>query len=62
MHGFRHHASLTPRGKALLEHMQGPVRRAHDRTIEALEPEARAVFMASLGTLTDAGRARLRGK
>jgi DNA-binding MarR family transcriptional regulator len=58
--------NLTPRGKTLLTRMHEPVLRAHARTIEALEPEARDVFMELLGTLVDVGndfgRAKLRLK
>lgn len=58
--------TLTPRGKTLLTRMNEPVFRAHARTIEALEPEVRKVFMELLGTLVDAGndfgRAKLRLK
>jgi DNA-binding MarR family transcriptional regulator len=58
--------TLTPRGKTLLARMQEPVSRAQARTIEALAPENREIFMELLGTLVDAGnhfgRAKLRLK
>jgi DNA-binding MarR family transcriptional regulator len=58
--------NLTPRGKALLIRMHEPVFRAHARTIEALGPETRELFMDLLGQLVDAGnefgRAKLRLK
>jgi DNA-binding MarR family transcriptional regulator len=56
--------TLTTRGKNLLARMYEPVIRAHTRTIEALDPKARAVFMECMSTLVDAGndsgRAKLR--
>jgi DNA-binding MarR family transcriptional regulator len=58
--------TLSPRGKTLLTKMQEPVCRAHNRTIEVLPPETRAVFMELLIKLVDAnndfGRAKLRLK
>jgi len=47
--------TLTARGAALLELMDGPARRAHERTVEALPPEELAHFMEVLRRLVDAG-------
>jgi len=54
--------TLAPRGKALLDSMQEPVSRAHVRTIEALAPEERAVFMDLLMRLVEQQGARRKGK
>jgi DNA-binding MarR family transcriptional regulator len=55
---------LTARGKKLLERMAQPARRAHTRTIEALPPAERAIFLHALAQLVaagnDFGRAPLR--
>ncbi len=45
---------LVPRGTRLLKEIQGAARRAHERTIEALPPVDRAMFMALLSRLVDA--------
>ena len=45
----------TAEGMRLLARMDGPARRAHDRTVEALPVEDRAVFAAFLRVLVDAG-------
>jgi DNA-binding MarR family transcriptional regulator len=45
----------TPQGRGLLDRMDAAARRAHERTVEALAPEERAVFLAQLRTLVDAG-------
>jgi len=56
--------SLTPQGAALLDRMRPAAQRAHDRTIAALPPADRELFMALLTRLVDAqndfGRAPLR--
>jgi len=56
--------SLTPAGRRLTAHMRPAVERAHRRTIAALAPRARTVFLASLVHLVEAnndrGRAKLR--
>ncbi len=56
--------SLTPRGTSLLEKMRGAAQRAHERTVAALPPADRALFMKLLIQLVDAqneyGRAPLR--
>ncbi len=58
--------TLTPKGKNLMTRMREPVFRAHARTIEALAPEDREVFLDLLATLVDSGndfgRAKLRLK
>lgn len=55
---------LLPRGTKLLEKMQGAAIRAHERTVEALPPAERAIFITLLSRLVDAqndfGRAPLR--
>ena len=56
--------SLTPRGNGLLEKMREAVQRAHDRTVVALPPSERSMFVKLLIQLVDAqneyGRAPLR--
>jgi DNA-binding MarR family transcriptional regulator len=49
------HVILTAQGRALLEEMAEPARRAHARTVEALTVEDRAVFLHSLARLVEAG-------
>jgi DNA-binding MarR family transcriptional regulator len=49
--------TLTKAGARLLEDMRAPARRAHDRTIEALPPDERALFVDLLRRLVDAGNA-----
>jgi MarR family transcriptional regulator, lower aerobic nicotinate degradation pathway regulator len=55
---------LTAKGLQLLKRMEPAARRAHDRTIAALDPQTRRVFAAALEQLVDAnnalGRAFLR--
>jgi DNA-binding MarR family transcriptional regulator len=55
---------LVPRGTKMLEKMQASARRAHERTVEALPPAERTIFMMLLSRLVDAqndfGRAPLR--
>lgn len=46
---------LTDAGLMLLAQMEGAARRAHDRTVEALPPAARAIFLDGLATLVEAG-------
>jgi DNA-binding MarR family transcriptional regulator len=46
---------LTARGRNILHRMDGPARRAHERTVAALRPADRAVFLRSLAGLVDAG-------
>ena len=45
----------TETGLALLAEMEAAARRAHERTLEALDPAERAAFMAALGRLVEAG-------
>ena len=45
----------TPAGQALLQRMEAPARRAHDRTLEALPPAERQRFLKALAKLVDAG-------
>jgi DNA-binding MarR family transcriptional regulator len=47
--------NLTANGKRLLEQMRQPAQRAHVRTIEALPPAERTVFLHALAHLVDAG-------
>jgi len=58
--------SLTPLATSLLARMQGPVARAHARTIAALSEPDQKIFMSLLATLVEAGkpigRAKLRLK
>lgn len=49
------HVTLTATGRRLLSRMDGPARRAHDRTLEALPPPERARFVRALAALVDAG-------
>ena len=46
---------LTAKGKALLGKVDAPALRAHSRTVEALAPKARQLFLADLRRLVDAG-------
>lgn len=46
---------LTAKGRALLRQVDGPALRAHARTIEALPPKQRALFLADLRRLVEAG-------
>jgi len=46
---------LTRRGVKLLEKMDTPARRAHERTIEALPAKKRAAFLEIMRRLVDAG-------
>ena len=45
----------TPKGFKLLAEMEAAARRAHERTLEALEPADRAAFIRALGRLVEAG-------
>jgi DNA-binding MarR family transcriptional regulator len=45
----------TAPGRGLVRRMDGAARQAHERTVEALAPEERALFLAQLRTLVDAG-------
>jgi DNA-binding MarR family transcriptional regulator len=58
------YASLSRKGKALVESMAAAAKQAHDRTIAPLAPEQRAPFLAALRDLVSAnnelGRAPLR--
>lgn len=47
-------ATLTAAGRALLDTMDAPVSRAHARTIEALEPDEQALFVAFLQRIVTA--------
>jgi MarR family transcriptional regulator, lower aerobic nicotinate degradation pathway regulator len=49
--------SITATGRRLLARMDPHARRAHERTVEALPPEARAAFLAGLAALVDASAA-----
>jgi DNA-binding MarR family transcriptional regulator len=49
------HVHPTPACKRLLEQMEGPARRAHERTIETLKPRERDGFMKALSHLVSAG-------
>jgi DNA-binding MarR family transcriptional regulator len=49
------HVFPTPACKRLLVQMEGPARRAHERTIDALPPRARATFIRALMHLVSAG-------
>jgi DNA-binding MarR family transcriptional regulator len=55
---------LTAKGLQLLKRMEPAARRAHERTIAALDPQTRRIFAAALEHLVDAnnalGRAFLR--
>jgi MarR family transcriptional regulator, lower aerobic nicotinate degradation pathway regulator len=46
--------SLTERGKDLLRRVDAAAARAHERTLAALEPKARARFLRDLARLVDA--------
>ena len=46
---------LTAKGKRLLDKMREAVRRAHERTIDALPPKERKLFVELLRRLVDAG-------
>jgi len=48
---------LTNQGGLVLNDMDAAARRAHERTIEALDPAERAVFMRGLAQLVEAGNA-----
>ncbi len=58
--------TLTPPGRALLAEMSEPAARAHARSIAALPPQQRAMFLDLLGKLTaaghDLGAVKTRGK
>ncbi len=47
--------TLTDAGATLLEAMDAPARRANDRTVEALSPEERTLFLEALRRLVDCG-------
>ena len=47
----------TPAGQALLQRIEAPARRAHERTLEALSPAERRLFLEALAHLVDAGNA-----
>jgi DNA-binding MarR family transcriptional regulator len=47
--------TLTEDGRATLDRMQGAAERAHARTIAALAPAERAVFLGALRELVNAG-------
>lgn len=49
------HVFPTAACKRLLVQMEGPARRAHERTIDALPPRARASFVKALMHLVSAG-------
>jgi len=49
------HVLPTAAGKRLLERMEEPARRAHERTIDALQPRDRALFLKALTHLVGAG-------
>jgi Transcriptional regulators len=55
---------LTAKGAQILKRMEPAVRRAHERTVDALDPQARRRFVEALEILVDAnnalGRAFLR--
>lgn len=55
---------LTAKGLQLLKRMEPAARRAHDRTVAALDPQTRRIFAQALERLVDAnnalGRAFLR--
>ena len=48
---------ITARGGKIVQRMDGPARRAHERTVAALRPGERAEFLKSLARLVDAGNA-----
>jgi DNA-binding MarR family transcriptional regulator len=48
---------LTPTGRRVLARMDGPARRAHERTLASLKPRDHARFVAFLAQLVDAGNA-----
>lgn len=50
-------AELTVAGRRLLARIDGPARRAHERTLQALGPADRKRFVALLRRLVDAGNA-----
>ncbi|MFO1161503.1 MAG: MarR family transcriptional regulator [Reyranellaceae bacterium] len=54
------HVFPTAACTRLLIRMEGPARRAHDRTIDALTPSARTRFIKALGHLVSAGNAHSR--
>lgn len=58
------HVTLTAEGRGLLAGMVAAAQRAHDRTVDALPPAERAVFLDALLVLVEAGngfgRAKLR--
>jgi MarR family transcriptional regulator, lower aerobic nicotinate degradation pathway regulator len=54
------HVLPTALCRRLLARMEGPARRAHERTIEALKPRARDGFLKALAHLVDAGNAHSR--
>jgi DNA-binding MarR family transcriptional regulator len=49
------HVLPTPACERLLERMEGPARRAHERTIDALNGRHRAQFLKALAELVNAG-------
>jgi DNA-binding MarR family transcriptional regulator len=51
------HVLPTAACKRLLEAMEGPARRAHERTIDALKARDRAAFVKALTSLVSAGNA-----
>jgi DNA-binding MarR family transcriptional regulator len=54
------HVFPTAACRRLLGQMEGPARRAHERTIDALTPRARASFIKALMLLVSAGNAHSR--
>jgi DNA-binding MarR family transcriptional regulator len=48
---------LTTAGRRMLARMDGPARRAHERTLASLKPADRARFVGTLAQLVDAGNA-----
>ncbi|HTR87218.1 MAG TPA: MarR family transcriptional regulator [Reyranella sp.] len=49
------HVMPTASCRQLLTRMEGPARRAHERTVEALKPRERTSFLAALAHLVSAG-------
>jgi hypothetical protein len=54
------HVLPTPSCGRLLAQMEGPARRAHERTIDALKPRERDSFLKALAHLVSAGNAHSR--
>ena len=54
------HVLPTAACKRLLAQMEEPARRAHERTVDALKPRERALFLKALAHLVSAGNAHSR--